>query len=322
MRRLGLFAAVVFAVTLVRLLLAASGGGGVFTGAHPPYDASWTRSAANPILSPTETWEQTAVYEPNVIYDGTWKMWYGGGWADPGIGYATSTDGVSWTKYGSNPVLGQGGSGVPGMAVRNNVIKVGSTYYCYYADANPLANLKVATSSDGLAWTVQGTALAKNVVGWANGWANSTVWKEGSNWYMLAEGHSGSIWEIAYATSSDGIAWTLGNSGNQLTSLQVHAGGMYGGPDMHIINGTYHLWYHAAPGAGTTPTDIYHATSTDRINWTITPGTPVLTLLGTGFEIDQVADPNIVTFGVTSYLYYDGEDNGASAGHIGLATYP
>lgn len=287
---------------------------------HPPYDASWSRSGSNPILTPTIAWEETAVYEPNVIYDGAWKMWYGGGWANPGIGYSTSADGITWTKYAGNPVLGQGGSGVAGIAVRNDVIKVGATYYCYYADANPLANLKVATSSDGIAWTVQGTALAKNVVGWATGWANAAVWVEGSTWYMLAEGRSGSIWEIAYATSSDGVTWALGNGGNQLTTLQVAAGGMYGGPNVFRDGATYHLWYHAAPGAGDLPTNIYHATSTDRITWTQTAPNPVLTYAGSGFEVDQVADASVLVVSGTAYLFYDGVNNAASQARIGVAT--
>lgn len=309
---------------IVGRLLTAARGSGAFTppATVPPFDATWTRSGSNPIITPTVAWEETAVQEPTVLYDGGWKMWYSGGWANPGIGYATSANGIAWTKYASNPVLGQGGSGVAGMAVRGQVLKVDSTFYLYYADANPLANLKVATSTDGIAWTVQGTALANNVVGWATGWANSSVWIEGSSWHMLAEGRSGSIWEIAYATSSNGIAWTLGNSGNQLTTLQVFAGGMYGGPWVKMYGSTYHVWYHAAPGAGDLPTNIYHATSTDRITWTRSPSGPVLTYLGSGFEVDQVADPCVIVVSGTAYLFYDGINNPVEQGRIGVATAP
>jgi predicted GH43/DUF377 family glycosyl hydrolase len=307
------------------LLLAVAGGGRAFSPTHWPHTGdSWVRSGSNPLLSPAVAWEETAVYEPTVLYRGVgdWVMLYSGGWSNPGIGLATSANGTSWTKYASNPVLGQGGSGVAGIAVRQSFTKVGSTYYCYYADANPNANLKVATSSDLITWTVQGTALASNVVGWCTGWANSAVWKEGSNWYMLVEGRSGSIWEMAYATSADGLSWTLGNSGNQLTTLQVASGGMYGGPALFQVGTLYHLWYHAAPGSGSLPTNIYHATSTDRITWTKTTPSPVLTHTGSGFEVDQVADPSMVVVGGSSYLFYDGDDNASSAAHVLLATAP
>jgi sucrose-6-phosphate hydrolase SacC (GH32 family) len=102
---------------------------------------------------------------------------------------------------------------------------------------------------------------------------------------------------------------------------------MYGGPRFATIDatltpkfgGVYHLWYHAATTPGST-SDIYHATSTDRINWT-TNG-PVLTHTGTGFELDQVAGPVIVVVSGTAYMYYDGDDNAGEAAKIGLATAP
>jgi hypothetical protein len=52
------------------------------------------------------------------------------GWNGSGldfIGYASSPDGVHWSKYQDNPILGKD---------RNypSVIKVGSTYYLYTMD--------------------------------------------------------------------------------------------------------------------------------------------------------------------------------------------
>jgi hypothetical protein len=37
--------------------------------------------------------------------DGLYHMWYSGGVGTSHIGYAQSTDGITWTKYGSNPIL-------------------------------------------------------------------------------------------------------------------------------------------------------------------------------------------------------------------------
>src|SRR5690606_28112287 len=55
------------------------------------------------------TWDEVRVMSATVVKDGSsdYKMWYTGRNAATvyAIGYATSSDGVSWTKYGSNPVL-------------------------------------------------------------------------------------------------------------------------------------------------------------------------------------------------------------------------
>jgi len=68
-------------------------------------------------------------------------------------------------------------------------------------------------------------------------------------------------------------------------------------------DGNYNIWYHAGAN-GNLPTDIYHATSSDLINWSVTPNTPVLSHRGTGagFAFDQVADPSPLTVGNLAYI--------------------
>ena len=79
-------------------------------------DASWTRSGANPILSPTG-WEGAWILEPTVLYESdTFKMIYtgnDGNWSSTAMqfGYATSSDGRTWTKYLGNPIFGMGVGG-------------------------------------------------------------------------------------------------------------------------------------------------------------------------------------------------------------------
>lgn len=279
----------------------------------------------NPIVIPDKSWEETAVYEPMVIYeDGMFKMWYGGGWDNPGVSYATSLDGSIWTKH-STPVIGQGGSSISGNAARISVTKVGSTYYGYYSNGvGSGADLKVVTSLNGIDWTFAATALSSNVIGGINGWANTTVWKENTTWYMLVEGHTtGAIWQMYALSGTDGLAWTFLNSSNPLTTLQVAGGGMYGGAHMPVptkVGGLYHIFYHASPNSGVLPTNIYYATSPDLITWTITP-TPVLTRSQSHFEMDQVADPCVVEVRGKTYLFYDGDDNPAHFANIGLAIF-
>ena len=79
----------------------------------------WIKHERNPVLSPTAgAWDNSTVAAPRVLYDGsTFRMWYWGFATDqewtkgPGhIGYASSPDGITWTKY-PKPVLGPGSEG-------------------------------------------------------------------------------------------------------------------------------------------------------------------------------------------------------------------
>ena len=91
------------------------------------------------------------------------------------------------------------------------------------------------------------------------------------------------------------------------------------------IDGLYHMYYHAAKGDytdphGNLPTDIYHAYSSDKINWTVVSPNPILTHLGgSTFEFDQAADPYIVESGGQCWMYYTGENNVTYHASIGLA---
>ena len=71
---------------------------------------TWTPTVEEPVLSPELPWEKEAVMCPHVIRDereNLYRMWYSGGeqYEPDAIGYATSGDGLSWTKHADNPVF-------------------------------------------------------------------------------------------------------------------------------------------------------------------------------------------------------------------------
>ncbi|WP_106831303.1 glycoside hydrolase family protein [Parabacteroides pacaensis] len=71
---------------------------------------NFVRQSNNPVLSAEEPWEKVAVMCPHVIWDKhekLFKMWYSGGeqYEPDAIGYATSKDGLHWTKLKSNPIF-------------------------------------------------------------------------------------------------------------------------------------------------------------------------------------------------------------------------
>jgi hypothetical protein len=122
---------------------------------------------ANPLLKgdpDSAGWDSAGVAIPVVLWDGAagWQMWYAGtgqaGW-DFGarVGYATSADGVNWTKYPSNPIFSTSASAWDSSAVYlGGVDKVKGTYYMYYAGRNAADYRKavgIATSSDGISWS-------------------------------------------------------------------------------------------------------------------------------------------------------------------------
>ncbi len=101
--------------------------------ATSPDGIHWTKYAENPLLppGPPGSWEQNSAEGPKVIkVDSVFHMFYTG--HDPAlgfqIGYASSPDGIHWTKYSGNPVLTKGSAsewdgqslGLPGVLFRDN----------------------------------------------------------------------------------------------------------------------------------------------------------------------------------------------------------
>src|SRR2546422_410625 len=72
----------------------------------------WTKHPGNPVIKTPPAcclaWDGGDIGALSVVLDGdTYRMWYLGG-TDPkkkSVGYATSPDGITWTKHSCNPVM-------------------------------------------------------------------------------------------------------------------------------------------------------------------------------------------------------------------------
>jgi len=101
---------------------------------------AWTLYGTGPVLGIglSDSWDSGYVTFGTVIKNGNgnWEMWYSGGisGSSEGIGYATSTDGLAWTKSITNPFMSKN----DGVAWRNNrtytpsVIKDGNDYKMWF----------------------------------------------------------------------------------------------------------------------------------------------------------------------------------------------
>jgi len=179
-----------------------------------PDGINWTKYAGNPVLNvgSAGSWEED-VLSPCVYFDGAnYHMWYeGANWPSSSIGYATSPDGLAWTKYAGNPVLiGKAGNWdyprVEGPAIYFD----GTNYHMWYSGASGswLWQIGYATSVDGISWTKFGNnpVLDKGAPGeWDDQFAAfgtvvvDTVDHLFKMWYG-GERENGSV-KIGYATA-------------------------------------------------------------------------------------------------------------------------
>jgi predicted GH43/DUF377 family glycosyl hydrolase len=194
---------------------------------------NWTRANGNAaVLQGTPgAFDADGVSGADVVYDPTdlvapYKMWYAGQSGVFGdIGYATSTDGITWTKYTDGgllpvPVLDHGapGSADSFSAADPSVLKDGSTWKMWYTgDDSNKKRIAYATSPDGVSWTKGGKVLSPEDPGAsaniAFGAFAPTVWKTAGGFSMLLVGRKivgGGVFatKILQSTSTDGITWT------------------------------------------------------------------------------------------------------------------
>jgi uncharacterized repeat protein (TIGR01451 family) len=186
---------------------------------------AWSASTVVLQSGAAGSWDDDGVVVSSVLVEGgVLKMWYTGrGTTGPvnQIGYATSPDGVVWTKHAGNPVMSVGAAGQWDSArVREaSVVHVGSTYHMWYGgtDNHPIYRIGYATSPDGLAWT-KNAANPVLGMGAANTWDDATVYAPqvvhyGGTfhmWYSAGDGPAtNTAWQIGYASScdQDGVTW-------------------------------------------------------------------------------------------------------------------
>jgi len=181
----------------------------------------WEIYSHNPVMEAGApgSWDEWEADGPTVLKDGAvYKMWYYGCTADYSecsIGYATSSDGVNWTKHAGNPVLEAtpGGWDESGLSFPR-VIKNGATYEMWYHSDGKIGH---ATSPDGIVWT----KYAANPVlseGWDSaGVGLSTILLDDDTYNLWTSSGVDETRGIGYFESSDGILWTQPVSNPLLT---------------------------------------------------------------------------------------------------------
>jgi predicted GH43/DUF377 family glycosyl hydrolase len=182
----------------------------------------WTPYAENPVLDVggAGSWDDERVLYPYVLFDGnTFHMWYAGyDGSNVRIGYATSTDKVTWIPYAGNPVMNLGPSSWDNAGIFDPCIHFdGTTYHMWYggSDINLVSySIGYATSTDKVTWTkhADNPVLKADVDAWDELRVRAPdVLFDGMiyhMWYIGTTFSSGRHSQVGYATSPDGITWT------------------------------------------------------------------------------------------------------------------
>ncbi|MBD3182067.1 sigma-70 family RNA polymerase sigma factor, partial [Candidatus Poribacteria bacterium] len=176
------------------------------------------------VMKPEEYWERDGITKTSVILDKyetdpekRYKMWYIG--IRPyfhDIGYATSPDGIRWTKYSNNPVIPYdipNGTISPGLG---NVVVENSIYSMWFSakDNEDKHAIYRAISFDGIIWEqftrIKWTENTENGQWDSLGQRLPFIIKENDNnryhmWYVGDDYIIGNC--VGYAASEDGLKW-------------------------------------------------------------------------------------------------------------------
>jgi hypothetical protein len=210
---------------------------------------SWSLAKTGTLGTGTSgAWDDAQVYNLRPVYidgGGTWHAVYCGN-RSSGIlqtGLATSTDGLNWTKYVSNPVLTN--------VVSNWVVKVGGTFYTwgdrtlYNSGTNqdpalfPTTAFVKSSSTDLINWTPpvpslfmttawEGLGLPTSPTG-KDGQLDSPVLVEanGTTYFFYGGGNdysTGKVWLIGLATANQSLASIASSSGEGVVGFPVGPG--------------------------------------------------------------------------------------------------
>ncbi|MGD8778593.1 MAG: hypothetical protein PVH88_06475 [Ignavibacteria bacterium] len=290
---------------------------------------NWTVYDNNPVLDlgSSGEWDDVYITSPSVIYNGTtYEMWYAAyDGTNYRIGYASSSDGINWSKYSNNPVLDLGASNEWDYynVSHPTVIYNGTSYEMWYNGYDgSYSYIGYASSSDGINWTkYSGNPIIKGNASWeANMVGHPNVLFDGTTYEMWYSASDGTNYRIGYATSSDGINWST-YSGNPILDL----GADDSWDDLHvfapnvILDGeNYKMWYTGNDG---TSYRIGYTASSDGINWSTYSGNPILDLGTDGSWNDiGILTPTVLYNGISYKMWFAGIDGTKYS--IGYATCP
>ena len=246
--------------------------------AFPPELVDWIPDPSNPVFTAggAGRWDRKIRERGWILREkDAYHLWFTGyDGTRQGIkrlGYATSPDGVRWTRWPENPLCDD--HWIEDMTV----VKHGGIYYLFAEGANGHAEL--LTSQDRLDWKWQGPLdirLADGKQQAAKPCGTPTVWVENGVWYLFYERHDLGVW---LATSHDPLSnvWTNVQDDPVLVPGPADYDRELIAVDQIIRHeGAYFAFYHGSGGGTPRTWNTNVARSTDLVHWRKFPGNPII----------------------------------------------
>jgi len=208
-----------------------------------------------------------------ILHEGdSYRMWYTGyvgRRSQMKLGYATSADGIHWTRFAGNPIYDK--HWVEDMMI----VRRGTTYYMFAEGRGDRAQL--LTSPDGVHWTRRGPLDIRLTNGRPlppGPYGTPTAWFEKGRWYLFYERRDRGIW---LASSNEMKVWTNVQDEPVLVPGPKRYDRKYVALNQIVRDkGRYYAYYHGSPGEhrpALWSTNL--AVSTDLIHWKKYPGNPL-----------------------------------------------
>ena len=243
----------------------------------PPELVRFVPYGGNPVFAGTgeDTWDRKIRERGYILREGdTWHLWYTGYNQDRGgvmhLGYATSPDGLKWTRYAGNPVYDK--AWTEDMCV----VKHGDTYFMFAEGLHDIAHM--LTSKDRVHWEDHGSLDIRTTSGKPlspGPYGTPTVWIEEPVWYLFYERGDRGVW---LARSTDRKVWT-----NVRDDAVIARGPEAYDKSAVALNqvvkhqGKYYGVYHAnADPKWKGPWTTCVAMSTDLVRWKKYPKNPII----------------------------------------------
>lgn len=245
-------------------------------GHFPPEIVRFDPYSGNPLFAGTgeDTWDRKIRERGWILRDRDgWHLWYTGYNEERTdtrlLGYATSPDGLRWTRHPDNPIFK--GSWVEDMCV----VRQGSTYYMFAEGRHDIAHW--LTSTDRVHWKDHGRLDIRYTDGRPlspGPYGTPTVWVENGLWHLFYERGDRGVW---LATSRDRKVWTnvrddpviaMGPEAYDRHAVALNQVVKHGGR----YYGTYHANAHRPWGEWTTCV----AVSDDLVHWSKYPQNPIV----------------------------------------------